>query len=155
MRVAIDVPNLWHYEVANALIVGVRREPLRMQVAVAGRGGCEGRGSGDGGDRSHFRYRTVVSGDANRLAPLDTIEHFGEPPRCVWGGHDLLVVGPHSQDVDHAFVGEDLIDQTVLDVDSPGVAARQIADEFLVSRWGGEGVLGNQVQQPLGFGLQA
>jgi hypothetical protein len=57
--------------------------------------------------------------------------------------------------VDHVFVGEDLIDQTVLDVDSPGVTARQIADEFLVSRWGGEGVLGNQVQQSLGLGLQA
>lgn len=31
---AIDVPDLWHYEVANALIVGVRRQ--RLTSAEAG-----------------------------------------------------------------------------------------------------------------------
>lgn len=31
---AIDVPDVWHYEVANALIVGVRRE--RLTSAEAG-----------------------------------------------------------------------------------------------------------------------
>ncbi len=51
------------------------------------------------------------------------------------------VVGPHTQDVDDAFVGEHLIDQAVLDVDAPGVAPDEVADQFLVSRRGDDGVL--------------
>ena len=40
-------------------------------------------------------------------------------------------------------------------VDAPGVAASKITDKFLVSRWGGKGILRNQVQRSLGLGFQA
>lgn len=52
--------------------------------------------------------------------------------------HDLLVLfvmGPHS---DHLYCSDflqDLINKTVLDIDSAGISSRKVADKFLEGRW--------------------
>lgn len=44
-------------------------------------------GAGEFESDAELRDRMAIPCDANRLAPLDSIEHLGEPPRGVRGGH--------------------------------------------------------------------
>ena len=68
-----------------------------------------------------------------------------EVGRKALAGDGLLVAAPHAQDVDSTLVGDYLIDESVLDVDAPGVAPGEIANELLVPRWSGEGVRAEQL----------
>ena len=47
-----------------------------------------------------------------------------------------------STDANDPFPGEYLIDQTVVDIDSAGVCACQVADQFLECRWILKGIVG-------------
>ena len=51
-------------------------------------------------------------------------------------------MGPHAQDVHDAFLGEDLVDEAVLDVDPSGVAAGEVANEMLLITKGKISVVG-------------
>src|SRR5665647_1328631 len=66
----------------------------------------------------------------------------------------LLVVGPHPQHLDNALIGEDLVDQAMLDVDPPREGTAQVADELLERRRGLELVLLQDVEERLGLRLQ-
>src|SRR5450759_1641811 len=74
------------------------------------------------------------------------------PRRCPLFA--LLVVGPHPEHLDDVLVGQDLVDQAVLDVDAPGKGALQVADELLVRRRRLERVLLEHLEERLGFRLQ-
>ena len=67
----------------------------------------------------------------------------------------LLVVRPHADDLDGLEVVEDLVDEAVLDVDSAGAGAGQVADESLVPRRGLVGILAQNVEEPLSLRLEA
>ena len=45
---------------------------------------------------------------------------------------DLLIMRPHPENTNNAFLGEDLVHQTVLDIDSPGIGSCKIPNELLV-----------------------
>src|SRR3990167_826616 len=47
------------------------------------------------------------------------------------GSSSSFVVGPHSQHPDNALFGEDLIDDSMLNVDSAGTGASQVPDQLL------------------------
>ena len=47
----------------------------------------------------------------------------------------LLVMGPHSEHFDRPVLRDDLIDESVLNIDSPGICPGQVANEFF-ERWG-------------------
>lgn len=66
--------------------------------------------------------------------------------RAGIGDEVLLVVGPHSQDVDDVALREHLIDQSVLDIDASRVAAREVADQLLILGWRGERILSQDLQ---------
>ena len=46
-------------------------------------------------------------------------------------GRESLIVRPHSQDLHNSLLVEDLVDETMLDADSPGVRPGEIANELL------------------------
>lgn len=66
---AIDVPDLWHYEVANALIVGVRRE--RLTAAEAGLAASLLGSLGVQTHSSPTLARLLAGGAAHRLSAYD------------------------------------------------------------------------------------
>ena len=63
-----------------------------------------------------------------------------------------FVVSPHADDFDRTLGVIDLIHQAMLDVDAAGVGSRQIPDELFVGRWVLEGVLRDEIEQPLRLG---
>jgi hypothetical protein len=66
----------------------------------------------------------------------------------TWAGPDgpaLLVVRPHSENLDRPLPLQDLVDEPVLGVDAPRVSAREVADELLVTRRGLERVATEQL----------
>ena len=44
----------------------------------------------------------------------------------------LFVVGPHAQHPNSSFLGEDFIDEAMLDIDAPRIGPGQISDQFFV-----------------------
>ena len=56
---------------------------------------------------------------------------------------------------DNVLFGEDLVDESMLNVDPSGVAPGEVTDELLVSRRCGERVVGEHVEQLLGSLLQS
>ena len=53
--------------------------------------------------------------------------------------------------MDDALFREHLVDESVLDVDPPRVAAGEVTDELLVTRGRGERIFGQDVQEALGL----
>jgi len=68
--------------------------------------------------------------------------------------HRLFVMGPHSQDLDGLLLLQNLIYQSVLDIDAAGICAAQIAHQFFKWRRVLKGVLGEDSQQVVGFLFQ-
>jgi len=66
----------------------------------------------------------------------------------------LFVMGPHPNDLDSPDPLEDLIHEPVLDVDSTGTGARQIAHQSLERRRRLVGIPRQDGQQPLGLWLE-
>ena len=66
----------------------------------------------------------------------------------------LFVVSPHPKHLYDALSPINLIDQAMLNIDSTGVCARQIADQFFVRRWILERVFRDYSQEALDLGLQ-
>ena len=64
------------------------------------------------------------------------------------------VVSPHSKDAHSALLLEDLVDESVLDVDPAGAHPGQVPDEALVAGRSGERVFLEQVDERLGFRLE-
>jgi hypothetical protein len=64
-------------------------------------------------------------------------------------------VDPHPQDADRPQVGEDLVDQAMMNVHAAGLGAKEITDEFLEQRRRSERVGRNQDKKDLRSLLQA
>jgi hypothetical protein len=62
-------------------------------------------------------------------------------------------MGPHAEHVDDLVFGEDLVDQSMLDVDPAGVAAGQVPDQLLEPGRCGEGIFGDDGEERLSAGL--
>lgn len=60
-------------------------------------------------------------------------------------------MGPKAQNFHHLDLREDLIDQPVLDIDSPRICTRQIPDEFLERRRVLKGIFSEDFQENLRF----
>jgi len=60
-----------------------------------------------------------------------------------------FIVRPHPQDQDYPLLREHLVDETMLDVDPTGAAARQVAHQTLVGRRAGEGIVRDDVKKML------
>ena len=67
----------------------------------------------------------------------------------------LLVVRPHSDYLNGLDIIEDLIDKTMLNVDSAGKCARQVSDQFFVGQWILIRVLPEQFEQSGRLRLEA
>src|SRR5688500_19664069 len=85
---------------------------------------------------------------------------FREPSdRWNPGGCEFLrrsfVVRPHTQDVDHSGLGVDIVDNAMLDVDPAGVEALEITDELFEPRWSLEGILRENLKNPLSLSFKA
>jgi len=50
-------------------------------------------------------------------------------------------MGPHADDLYGFFIVEDLVNQPMLNINSSGTGAGQIADEFFMRRWYLVGIL--------------
>ena len=70
-------------------------------------------------------WRETHVSQGSRRANADRIRTVAIPP------NPLLVVRPHPEHLHHALVLEDLIHETMLDVDAPGIGSRQVADQLL------------------------
>lgn len=66
----------------------------------------------------------------------------------------LFVVSPHPQDFYDSRFFVCFIDQPMLNIDTTGINASQIAHQFLIRRRRLEGIQPKDVQQVLGFGTQ-
>ena len=64
---------------------------------------------------------------------------------------DLLVMGPHSEDLHRPFRVQDLVDQTMLDVDSPREGALEVADQLFKGRRALSWIPAEEFQQLLRF----
>ncbi len=73
--------------------------------------------------------------------------------RSAWS--DLLIVRPHSEHFHGLGVGENLVDQAVLNADAPRIRAGQVADELSEGGRRLVGVLAEHRQQELSLVLQA
>lgn len=60
----------------------------------------------------------------------------------------LLVMGPHTKNLDHVFFLKNLIYEAMLDVDSAGYGAFEVPDQCFVGRWSSEGVYGENAHEP-------
>jgi hypothetical protein len=58
-------------------------------------------------------------------------------------------MGPHAKHFDSTFVFDDLIHETVLNIDAPRVGAAQISEEFLKRRRSPKGILGKHAEKLL------
>jgi len=63
-------------------------------------------------------------------------------------------MSPHSQNLDGALGGIDLIDETVLEVDAARICARQVSHQFFIRRRILKWIFGEQVKQTLGLGFE-
>ncbi len=61
---------------------------------------------------------------------------------------------PHAQHFHHSRVGENLIDEPMLNVDPARQGAIEIAHQSLEGRWILEGIAREEFEQPLDFGPQ-
>src|SRR5260370_1401821 len=64
-------------------------------------------------------------------------------------------MSPHSQDLHYLLIQVNLIDQAVLNINSPRVFARKVAHELFVWRWSFKRVLGDDLEQYFSFSSQA
>src|SRR3546814_13130218 len=62
---------------------------------------------------------------------------------------------PHSQNTDDTLLDEHFIHQSMLDIDSAGISAREITNQLLVRRWVLQRVSLQYSNQCLHFGLEA
>jgi hypothetical protein len=46
----------------------------------------------------------------------------------------LFIVSPHTDDLNHLHIIEDLVDHSMLDIDPPGTSAGEISNQLLI--WG-------------------
>jgi hypothetical protein len=60
---------------------------------------------------------------------------------------------PHPDHFHNPLAAQSLIDETMVDVDAAQERSREIAEEFLKGRWRLEGIVAQDLQQGLGFGL--
>ena len=65
----------------------------------------------------------------------------------------LVVMAPKSQDFDDLFSLQHLIDQAMLNIDTPRIGTGKIADELFEGGWRLEWISGNYGQQGFGLGL--
>ena len=63
----------------------------------------------------------------------------------------LLVVGPHAKHLNSAFTIDDLINETVLNIDTAGICTAQIPDKFLERRRPSKGIVGEDPERLLGL----
>src|SRR3546814_18725940 len=67
----------------------------------------------------------------------------------------LFVMRPHSQNTDDTLLDEHFIHQSMLDIDSAGISAREITNQLLVRRWVLQRVSLQYSNPCLHFGLEA
>src|SRR3546814_14775799 len=67
----------------------------------------------------------------------------------------LFVMRPHSQNTDDTLLDEHFIHQSMLDIDSAGISAREITNQLLVRRWVLTRVSIQYSNPCLHFGLEA
>ena len=60
---------------------------------------------------------------------------------------------PHPDDLDGLDIIENLVDETMLNVDSSRACSGQVADELLIGRWRLVGIFGCDLQELLRLGL--
>lgn len=92
--------------------------------------------------------------DGNKLA-LRVVGFFIPRRRVERLVGQLLVMAPKTDDLNGFNIGQDLVDQSVLDVDSPRIGPRQIAHQFFKGRGIVEGVGFHYFQEYFGFGFKA
>src|SRR3954465_182411 len=68
---------------------------------------------------------------------------------------DLIVMRPHPNHFHDALAAEDLIDEAMVDVDSPREGSVEIAEELLEGRRRLEGIGAEDFEQGFGFRLQS
>lgn len=61
---------------------------------------------------------------------------------------------PHSNDLDNAAIFENLVDETMLNINASRVSSGQITNKLLISRCSLEGVHFENFKEFFGFGLQ-
>lgn len=66
-----------------------------------------------------------------------------------------LVMGPHPQNLDCAFLFEDLVDESMLNVDASRISTRQISDELFERTWSLEGIPRQNFKKRLSLGTKA
>jgi len=75
-------------------------------------------------------------------------------PSTAMGSPALFIVCPHTDDFDGLHVVENLVDETMLNIDSSGAGSRKVTDELLIGRWRLVGIFGQDLEELLRFGLK-
>ena len=61
---------------------------------------------------------------------------------------------PHSDDLDSLDVVQNLVDETMLNIDSSGARSRKVSDKLLIRRWDFVGIFGENFEEFLCLGLK-
>jgi len=65
----------------------------------------------------------------------------------------LFIVSPHTDDLNRLHIIEDLVDNSMLDIDPPGTRAGQIANQLLIRGRAAIGILSENVEKLFGLWL--
>lgn len=65
----------------------------------------------------------------------------------------LFIVSPHTDDLNRLHIIEDLVDNSMLDINPPGASLREIANQLLIRRQAAIGILSENVEMPFGLWL--
>lgn len=84
------------------------------------------------GSEGALRHRSATSGDS----PV------------------LFIVCPHSDDFDGLDVVENLVDETMLNINSSGACSRKVTDKLLIGRWGLVGIFGQNPKELFCLGFK-
>ena len=93
--------------------------------------------------------------------PFINFNLFGSQFECLMrrssasdGSTVSFIVCPHSDDLDSFDVIENVVDKTMLNIDSSGARSCKVTDELLIGRWCLVGIFGQDLEELLRFGLK-
>jgi len=114
--------------------------------------------------RRRFRFGFAIlhaNGILTRHTPLRVCSSRGSNRRWISGRLTSLktrrsfVVRPHPNDLHSSLFFEDLIDETMLDIDSARICSCEITDELFVRRGSLKRIEFEEFQQSFGFGFKS